>query len=199
MPRNPHPEVDEIDRRLLDELQNDGRASVAHLARVVNLSSSATADRVRRLTDIGVITGYSVTVDTESLGYTVTAFVRLAYPSGNYGPFDALVASTPEIIEAHHVTGDDCFIIKVLAARCGISNASPAGSPPSAPSPPTSCTRAPFRVVASLLRDGLFSFARRQGLHQQIEPEANIRRYASSPVGRTARIGKLQTWTLRGN
>ncbi|KIQ10901.1 Lrp/AsnC family transcriptional regulator [Rhodococcus sp. MEB064] len=115
MPRNPHPDVDEIDRRLLDELQNDGRASVAHLARVVNLSSSATADRVRRLTDIGVITGYSVTVDTEALGYTVTAFVRLAYPSGNYGPFDALVASTPEIIEAHHVTGDDCFIIKVLA------------------------------------------------------------------------------------
>jgi Lrp/AsnC family leucine-responsive transcriptional regulator len=115
VPRNPHPEVDEIDRRLLDELQNDGRASVAHLARVVNLSSSATADRVRRLTDIGVITGYSVTVDTEALGYTVTAFVRLAYPSGNYGPFDALVASTPEIIEAHHVTGDDCFIIKVLA------------------------------------------------------------------------------------
>lgn len=115
MPRNSHPEVDEIDRRLLDELQNDGRASVAHLARVVNLSSSATADRVRRLTDIGVITGYSVTVDTEALGYTVTAFVRLAYPSGNYGPFDALVASTPEIIEAHHVTGDDCFIIKVLA------------------------------------------------------------------------------------
>ncbi|MDQ1182775.1 Lrp/AsnC family transcriptional regulator [Rhodococcus sp. SORGH_AS_0301] len=115
MPRNPHPEVDEIDRRLLDELQSDGRASVAHLARVVNLSSSATADRVRRLTDIGVITGYSVTVDTEALGYTVTAFVRLAYPSGNYGPFDALVASTPEIIEAHHVTGDDCFIIKVLA------------------------------------------------------------------------------------
>ncbi|MBY6680333.1 Lrp/AsnC family transcriptional regulator [Rhodococcus sp. BP-316] len=115
MPRNPHPEVDEIDRRLLDELQSDGRATVAHLARVVNLSSSATADRVRRLTDIGVITGYSVTVDTEALGYTVTAFVRLAYPSGNYGPFDALVASTPEIIEAHHVTGDDCFIIKVLA------------------------------------------------------------------------------------
>ncbi|MDQ1199844.1 Lrp/AsnC family transcriptional regulator [Rhodococcus sp. SORGH_AS_0303] len=115
MPRNSHPEVDEIDRRLLDELQSDGRASVAHLARVVNLSSSATADRVRRLTDIGVITGYSVTVDTEALGYTVTAFVRLAYPSGNYGPFDALVASTPEIIEAHHVTGDDCFIIKVLA------------------------------------------------------------------------------------
>ncbi|WP_037186083.1 Lrp/AsnC family transcriptional regulator [Rhodococcus sp. UNC23MFCrub1.1] len=115
MPRNPHPEVDEIDRRLLKELQSDGRATVAHLARVVNLSSSATADRVRRLTDIGVITGYSVTVDTEALGYTVSAFVRLAYPSGNYGPFDALVASTPEIIEAHHVTGDDCFIIKVLA------------------------------------------------------------------------------------
>ncbi len=81
----------------------------------MNLSASATAERVRRLTDAGVITGYSVTVDPEALGYTVTAFVRLAYPSGNYKPFHDLVADMPEVIEAHHVTGADCFIIKVLA------------------------------------------------------------------------------------
>ena len=43
------------------------------------------------------------------------AFVRLAYSVGNYKPFDDLVATTPEILEAHHVTGEDCFMIKVLA------------------------------------------------------------------------------------
>lgn len=115
MPLNPQHGLDDVDRRILDALQEDGRISVADLARTVRLSASATSDRVRRLTDSGVITGYAVIVDPEALGYTVTAFVRLAYPSGNYGPFDALVDTTPEVIEAHHVTGDDCFIIKVLA------------------------------------------------------------------------------------
>lgn len=89
--------------------------SVAQLARAINLSPSATTDRLRRLTDAGVITGYSITVDPEALGYNVTAFARLAYPTGNYKPFHDLVDSLPEIIEAHHVTGADCFIIKVLA------------------------------------------------------------------------------------
>ena len=89
--------------------------TVAELARAINLSASATAERLRRLHDNGVITGYTAVVDPAVLGYTITAFVRLAYRSGNYRPFDDLTSSTPEIVEAHHVTGDDCFILKVLA------------------------------------------------------------------------------------
>jgi Lrp/AsnC family leucine-responsive transcriptional regulator len=115
MPSIPRLDLDTTDHAIVAHLQQDGRMSVAQLARAINLSASATADRVRRLTDGGVITGYSVTVDPEALGYTVTAFVRLAYPSGNYKPFHDLVGTTPEIVEAHHVTGADCFIIKVLA------------------------------------------------------------------------------------
>jgi Lrp/AsnC family leucine-responsive transcriptional regulator len=115
MPRNSRLELDAVDHSIIEQLQQDGRMSVAQLARAVNLSASATADRLRRLTEGGIITGYSITVDPEALGYTVTAFVRLAYPSGNYAPFHDLVATMPEVIEAHHVTGADCFIIKVLA------------------------------------------------------------------------------------
>jgi Lrp/AsnC family leucine-responsive transcriptional regulator len=115
VPPIPRLTLDATDHRLLEHLQRDGRLSVADLARAITLSPSATADRVRRLTDAGVITGYSATVDPEALGYAITAFVRLAYPSGNYRPFHDLVGTTPEIVEAHHVTGDDCFIIKVLA------------------------------------------------------------------------------------
>jgi Lrp/AsnC family leucine-responsive transcriptional regulator len=115
MPLNQRLDLDAVDHAILDVLQKDGRTSVAELARQVKLSASATAERVRRMTDSRVITGYTITVDPEALGYTVTAFVRLAYPSGNYKPFNDLVASTPEIVEAHHVTGADCFIIKVLA------------------------------------------------------------------------------------
>jgi Lrp/AsnC family transcriptional regulator, leucine-responsive regulatory protein len=115
VPSNAQPILDSTDHDIIAALQRDGRTSIAQLARVVNLSASATAERVRRLTDGGVITGYSITVDAEALGYTVTAFVRLAYPSGNYKPFHDLVADMPEVIEAHHVTGADCFIIKALA------------------------------------------------------------------------------------
>ncbi|MDM4763616.1 Lrp/AsnC family transcriptional regulator [Galbitalea sp. SE-J8] len=115
MPSNPRLDLDATDHAIIAQLQTDGRMSVAQLAREVSLSASATAERVRRLTDAGVITGYSITVDPEALGYAVTAFVRLAYPSGNYKPFHDLVTTTPEIVEAHHVTGVDCFIIKVHA------------------------------------------------------------------------------------
>ena len=59
--------LDATDRGILEHLQRDGRLSVADLARAVNLSASATADRVRRLTDAGVITGYTATVDPEAL------------------------------------------------------------------------------------------------------------------------------------
>ena len=115
VPSIPDLPLDATDRRVVEHLQRDGRMSIADLARAINLSPSATADRVRRLTDAGVITGYSATVDPEALGYPIAAFVRLAYPSGNYRPFHDLVDPTPEIVEAHHVTGVDCFIIKVVA------------------------------------------------------------------------------------
>jgi Lrp/AsnC family leucine-responsive transcriptional regulator len=107
--------LDQTDWRLLAELQRDGRASYAELARAVAMSASAVAERVRRLEEAGVISGYRATVDPERVGLTVMAFVRLRYPTGNYRPFHALLDSTPEIVEAHHVTGEDCFVLKVLA------------------------------------------------------------------------------------
>lgn len=100
---------------MLAELQRDGRLSVADLARRVSLSASATADRLRRLADDGVITGYTAVLDPEALGYPIAAFIRLKYPLGNYKPLHDLLDATPEITEAHHVTGEDCFILKVLA------------------------------------------------------------------------------------
>jgi Lrp/AsnC family leucine-responsive transcriptional regulator len=107
--------LDRTDWRLLDELQRDGRASYADLARVVAMSPSAVAERVRRLEEAGVITGYRATIDPERVGLPVLAFVRLRYPTGNYRPFHALLDSTAEVVEAHHVTGEDCFVLKVVA------------------------------------------------------------------------------------
>jgi len=107
--------LDRTDWRLLAALQEDGRASYADLARIVAMSPSAVTERVRRLEEAGVITGYRATVDPSAVGLSILAFVRLRYPTGNYRPFHALLDSTPEIVEAHHVTGEDCFVLKVMA------------------------------------------------------------------------------------
>lgn len=104
---------DATDWRILDVLQREGRASFTELARAVSMSASAVTERVRRLEEAGVIQGYAAVVDPDRLGLPILAFVRLRYPNGNYKPFHDLVAVTPEILEAHHVTGDDCFVIKV--------------------------------------------------------------------------------------
>src|SRR3954447_5681187 len=107
--------LDDLDLRILEALQENGRAGYAELGRTVGLSASAVTERVRRLEESGVITGYRCEVDPERLGLAIRAQVRLRYPTANYRPFHDLLASTPEITEAHHVTGEDCFVLTVLA------------------------------------------------------------------------------------
>ncbi|QLH26671.1 Lrp/AsnC family transcriptional regulator [Streptomyces sp. Rer75] len=107
--------LDATDMRILEALQRNGRASYAELARSVSMSPSAVTERVRRLEECGVVSGYSAVVSPEALGLDILAFVRLRYPTGNYKPFHDLLDTTPEIVEAHHVTGEDCFVLKVVA------------------------------------------------------------------------------------
>lgn len=108
-----------MDWRILEALQENGRAGFAELARTVSMSASAVTERVRRLEEAGVITGYTAVVDPEKLGKSILALVRLRYPHGNYKPFHDLLGTTTEILEAHHVTGDDCFVLKVAARSMG--------------------------------------------------------------------------------
>jgi Lrp/AsnC family leucine-responsive transcriptional regulator len=107
--------LDAVDATLLAALQHDGRASVAHLSKQVHMSPSAVTERLRRLEESGVITGYRASVDPERLGYGILAFVRLRYPSSNYAALHNVLDVTPEVLEAHHVTGDDCFVLKIVA------------------------------------------------------------------------------------
>ncbi|PWI44107.1 Lrp/AsnC family transcriptional regulator [Streptomyces sp. ICBB 8177] len=107
--------LDVTDIRILEALQSNGRASYAELARGVSMSPSAVTERVRRLEEIGVVSGYTAVVSPAALGFDILAFVRLRYPTGNYKPFHDLLDTTPEIVEAHHVTGEDCFVLKVVA------------------------------------------------------------------------------------
>ena len=110
-----HGALDDTDWALLAELQRDGRQSITQLARAINLSVSATSERLRRLEQTGAVLGYAAVVDYARLGYPILAQLRLRYPTSRYQPLYDLIERTPEVIEVHHVTGEDCFVLKVIA------------------------------------------------------------------------------------
>lgn len=112
------PPLDALGRRIVAELQVDGRLSLAELGRRVSLSPPAVAERVRRLEEAGVITGYTARIDPGAVGYGLMAFVRLSpqQPGDLYErKVHSFLHERPEVIEAHHITGEDCFLIKVVA------------------------------------------------------------------------------------
>ncbi|WP_405055746.1 Lrp/AsnC family transcriptional regulator [Kribbella sp. NBC_01505] len=107
--------LDPIDWAVLTELQADARLSLSELGRRVNLSASATTERVRRLESLGVITGYRADVDLAKVGYPVLAVVRLKYPGNKHEPLKRLLAERGEFLECLRTTGDDCYTLKVAA------------------------------------------------------------------------------------
>ncbi|MEU3491691.1 Lrp/AsnC family transcriptional regulator [Streptomyces massasporeus] len=109
--------LDVTDWAILTEVQRDGRIPFTELARRVNLSASATKERVRRLEEAEVITGYRAEVNPERTGYPVMAVVRLKYPGPGtrHQPLRRLLDERPEILECLRTTGDDCYVMKVAA------------------------------------------------------------------------------------
>jgi Lrp/AsnC family leucine-responsive transcriptional regulator len=102
--------VDETNRRLIAELQADARLSLAELGRRVALSSPAVAERLRRLEEAGVITGYGAMVDPRRLGYAFGVVIRIRPAPGKLTILAEIARSTTEVVECHRVTGDDCYI-----------------------------------------------------------------------------------------
>lgn len=107
------PILDEINRRLLTELQADPRVSMSALARRVGMSAPAVTERVQRMERAGVITGYTVQVDPAALGLPVTVFVRVRPGPGQLTKVAALAESLPEVSECYRITGEDCFLLKI--------------------------------------------------------------------------------------
>jgi Lrp/AsnC family leucine-responsive transcriptional regulator len=105
--------LDEINRRLLEELQRDGRIAFAELGRRVGLSAPAVAERVARLERAGVITGYRAEVDARSIGYQLAAVVRVRPFARQIHKIPEIAAQTPQIIECERITGEDCFLLRL--------------------------------------------------------------------------------------
>ncbi|MEZ5307931.1 MAG: Lrp/AsnC family transcriptional regulator [Pyrinomonadaceae bacterium] len=108
--------LDEIDWKILIELQNDARTSYAELGRRVGLTTPAIIERIRKLEDSGVITGYRVEIDTSKVGLPVTAFIRMSITGIDYSRIIETVSEAKEVLECHRGTGGDSFIIKVAVA-----------------------------------------------------------------------------------
>src|SRR6266498_2175587 len=100
------PRLDVTDRKIIGELTSDGRVSLAELGRRVSLSSPAVAERVQRLERAGVITGYRAEIDPRTLGYQLTAIVRIKPAPGQLPRIPELAAEIPQISECHRITGE---------------------------------------------------------------------------------------------
>jgi Lrp/AsnC family leucine-responsive transcriptional regulator len=105
--------LDDTNRRLLHELQADARLTLAELGRRVGLSSPAVADRLQRLEQDGVIQGYRAEVSPKALGYSLSAILRVRPAPRELRKVAELARETPEVVECHRVTGDDCFFMKL--------------------------------------------------------------------------------------
>ncbi|MEM6677941.1 MAG: Lrp/AsnC family transcriptional regulator [Pseudomonadota bacterium] len=104
--------LDRIDVAILRELWADARIPRAELARRVGLSAPSVADRVRRLEDRGVITGYGARIDPARLGCGLTVLIRARPLPGEMARMIEAIRATPQIVTCDRVSGDDCFVAR---------------------------------------------------------------------------------------
>jgi Lrp/AsnC family transcriptional regulator, leucine-responsive regulatory protein len=108
--------LDAVDWQILCALQENARVSFSELGRQVGLSSPAIAERVRRLEDAGVITGYRAQLDMEKVGFPITAFIRISATGASCAEIGNFAKAIPEVLECHRVTGTDSAIMKVVVS-----------------------------------------------------------------------------------
>ena len=104
--------LDSIDAAILRELYADARIPRAELSRRVGLSAPSVADRVRRLEDVGIITGYGARIDPTRLGYGLTVLIRARPLPGEMKNMIEVIQETPQIVACDRASGEDCFIAR---------------------------------------------------------------------------------------
>jgi Lrp/AsnC family leucine-responsive transcriptional regulator len=109
--------VDAVDRKLLDALRNNARATYAELARVVGLSAPAAHERVGKLEAAGVITGYHAAVAPEAVGYGTSALIGIFLTdSGDIDEITASLSDLSDVEDCWFVAGEETFVVKVRVA-----------------------------------------------------------------------------------
>lgn len=111
--------LDAKDMAILEALQTDGRISLSALGRRIGLSQPSMSERVKRLEERGIITGYGARVDPLALGLALSAIIRLKTTHEHMRACLEAFERLPYIVEVHRVTGDDCFVLKALVPSAG--------------------------------------------------------------------------------
>lgn len=110
--------LDDTDRKIVALLQKDARMTNAAVAAEVGLTAPSVFERVRKLEQRGVITGYSANVDPAALGKVLTAFIRITVADDEkYDVGVQTLRDDPDILECYHVAGEDCFLLKTKVAN----------------------------------------------------------------------------------
>lgn len=108
-------ELDDLDVRLLEALQQNARSTYAELGGLVGLKAPAVHERVKRLESRGYVRGYAARLDARRLGLELIAFIACyTTPDANYDAFTTAVAALPEVCEIHSVAAEESFIIKAV-------------------------------------------------------------------------------------
>lgn len=105
--------LDDVSWNILRELQLNARIPFAELGRRVGLSSPAVTERVRKLEDAGIITGYHAAVAVDKIGRSITAIIRIGNPGEKSVEVADLVRNIPEVLECHRITGKESFVLRV--------------------------------------------------------------------------------------
>jgi Lrp/AsnC family leucine-responsive transcriptional regulator len=112
--------LDSTDLKILFILQNRGRSRLADIAEEVELSAPAVMERVKKLEASGVIKGYQALLDAKQVGKDIAAFIGVSIGhQRDIDKFAVAMLQYPDVLECHHVTGDESFILKVKAANTG--------------------------------------------------------------------------------
>jgi Lrp/AsnC family leucine-responsive transcriptional regulator len=104
--------IDDIDRQILNIIQQDARISNAEIARQVNLAPSAVLERMKKLENNGIIKGYSADIKPKEVGFGLTVFVNVRTSECGSDAGRA-IAEIPEVLEVHDVAGEDCLLLKI--------------------------------------------------------------------------------------
>ncbi|MEZ2131966.1 MULTISPECIES: Lrp/AsnC family transcriptional regulator [unclassified Sinorhizobium] len=111
--------LDSVDQRILEALATNARMSLKELAQAADLSSPSAAERLRRLEERGVIDAFTIDIDPAAIGYPLQAIVRVRPLPGQLHVVERIIQETPEFIECDKVTGDDCFIARLVVRSMG--------------------------------------------------------------------------------
>lgn len=107
--------LDHVNRQLLRALLAEPRITMSALARQVGMSAPAVTERVQRMEQAGIISGYRMDISPTALGLPVTAFARIRPTGGQLPKIAELAAELPEVTECYRITGEDCFLVKLHA------------------------------------------------------------------------------------